>query len=202
MHLISLNRFVLTACLLAPHAAAGRCAEQKMAVPCDTAKFREETSKKADSATKGPHCCGAQRRRSIIRLQVRFCSAAFTKAGHRGYSLVTTPLREPQSLGSRKRRPHPAIKAGCCRFCGSGAAGVARSAHWAAFGLAPPAPARVGFDRLADLLRPCRLPAPWASGAGVRSSVGRAAGSPGARRHPGRKAGMGRRAGPRALADA
>ena len=87
-----------------------------------------------------PHCCGAQRRRTIIRLQVRFCSAAFTKAGHRGYSLVTTPLREPQSLGSRKRRPHPAIKAGCCRFCGSGAPQWQRSARWAGFGLAPPAP--------------------------------------------------------------
>jgi hypothetical protein len=31
----------------------GDAAEQKMAVPCDTAKFREETSKKADSATRG-----------------------------------------------------------------------------------------------------------------------------------------------------
>jgi hypothetical protein len=27
--------------------------KQKMAVPCGTAKFREETSKKADSATRG-----------------------------------------------------------------------------------------------------------------------------------------------------
>jgi hypothetical protein len=46
---VRVNRFSL----LAPYAAAGRCAEQKMAVPCDTAKFREETSKKADSATRG-----------------------------------------------------------------------------------------------------------------------------------------------------
>jgi hypothetical protein len=39
--------------LLAPYALLGDARSKKMAVPCDTAKFREETSKKADSATRG-----------------------------------------------------------------------------------------------------------------------------------------------------
>ena len=33
--------------------ATGDAPDKKMAAPCGTAKFREETSKKADSATRG-----------------------------------------------------------------------------------------------------------------------------------------------------
>jgi hypothetical protein len=36
-----------------PDAASGRRAQQKSGGACGTAKFREETSKKADSATRG-----------------------------------------------------------------------------------------------------------------------------------------------------
>ncbi len=39
--------------LLAQHAARGWTRREKMAAPCGTAKFREETSKKADSAARG-----------------------------------------------------------------------------------------------------------------------------------------------------
>jgi hypothetical protein len=46
-----------------------------MAVPHGTAKFREETSKKADNAAE-PLCCDAQIRRLGGRLQALFCSAA------------------------------------------------------------------------------------------------------------------------------
>jgi hypothetical protein len=56
------------------------------------------------------------------------------------------------------------------------------------------------FRTLDRLPRRCRLPAPRTCGAGVRRSVGRAAGSPRAGRHTGREAGMGRCAGPRAIA--
>ena len=101
---------------LAQHAAPGRCGGQKNGGACGTAKFREETSKKADSATRGRiaavHNVGGR----IVRLQVIFCNAAFTNAGHGGYSTGSHPHLHSRKF--RERRPHPATKAGCCRSGG------------------------------------------------------------------------------------
>ena len=80
---------------------------------CGTAKFREETSKKADSATRGRIAAVHNVGDRIVRLQAIICGAAFTKAGHGGYSTASHPPYTARKF--RERRPHPATKAGCCR---------------------------------------------------------------------------------------
>ena len=85
----------------------------KMAAPCGTAKFREETSKKADSATRGRIAAVQNVGGRIVRLQVIFCNAAFANAGHGGCSTGSHPHLHSRKF--RERRPHPATKAGCCR---------------------------------------------------------------------------------------
>jgi hypothetical protein len=87
---------------------------QKMAALCGAAKFREETSKKADSATRGRIAAVQNVGGRIVRLQVIFCNAAFANAGHGGCSTGSHPHLHSRKF--RERRPHPATKAGCCRF--------------------------------------------------------------------------------------
>jgi hypothetical protein len=96
----------------------GAMRREKDGGACGTAKFREETSKKADSATRGRIAAVHNVGDRIVRPQVIFCSAAFTKAGHRGYSTGSYPLVYSRKFRER-RVPHPATKAGCCRYGGS-----------------------------------------------------------------------------------
>ena len=58
------------------HYSQAALRHEKMAALCGAAKFREETSKKADSAAR-PHCCGAQSSPPDVRARAIFCNAAF-----------------------------------------------------------------------------------------------------------------------------
>ena len=80
---------------------------------CGTAKFREETSKKADSATRGRIAAVHKVGGRIVRPQGIFCGAAFTKAGHGPPCTGSHPPLHSRKF--REQRPHPATKAGCCR---------------------------------------------------------------------------------------
>jgi hypothetical protein len=88
-------------------------AQQKSGGACGTAKFREETSKKADSATRGRIAAAHKVGGRIVWPQGIFCGAAFTKAGHGPPSTGSYPPLHSRKF--REQRPHPATKAGCCR---------------------------------------------------------------------------------------
>ena len=72
-----------------PRAEKWRC----LAAPPSLGRKRP----RKQTARPEPHCCGAQRSRTIVRPQVTLCNAAFTNAGQQSYPLVASGhLRKPQ----------------------------------------------------------------------------------------------------------
>jgi hypothetical protein len=90
-----------------PDAALGAAPSKKNGGACGTAKFREETSKKADSATRGRIAAVHKVGGRIVRPQGLFCGAAFTKAGHGPPPLVAILPCTVASLGNDVRTPPP-----------------------------------------------------------------------------------------------
>jgi hypothetical protein len=92
---------------LAQHAAPGRCGGQKNGGACGTAKFREETSKKADSAARGRIAAVHNVGDRIVRLQAIFAVQHSRKLDMEATPLVAIPLTQPASLGNDVRTPPP-----------------------------------------------------------------------------------------------
>jgi hypothetical protein len=82
---------------LAQHAAPGRCGGQKNGGACGTAKFREETSKKADSAARGRIAAVHNVGDRIVRLQAIFAVQHSRKLDMEATPLVAIPLTQPTS---------------------------------------------------------------------------------------------------------
>jgi hypothetical protein len=74
---------------------------------CGTAKFREETSKKADSAARGRIAAVHNVGDRIVRLQAIFAVQHSRKLDMEATPLVAIPLTQPASLGNDVRTPPP-----------------------------------------------------------------------------------------------
>ena len=82
-------------------------ARSKKGGACGTAKFREKTSKKADSATRGRIAAVHKVAVRIVQRQGIYCGAAFTKAGHGPPAQVAILHCTAASLGNNVRTPPP-----------------------------------------------------------------------------------------------